>query len=98
MDPETLGLSLVAEKIYSPFLMQWSPDSSHIAFIGKYGFRKEDGLWLYSLKEKSITSIAKGKFQGLVWTSNKSLAAIYCQDTGECAQILEYDLANVIEP
>ncbi|MFT3893990.1 MAG: hypothetical protein QM730_20365 [Anaerolineales bacterium] len=98
MDPETLALSVVEEKIFSPFLIQWSPDSTQIAFIGKYGSRKEDGLWLYSLKEKSITRIANGIFQGLAWTSNKTIAAIYCQDIGKCAQILEYDLANVFKP
>lgn len=98
MDPETLGLNVVAKDIYSPFLIQWSPDSTHIAFIGKYGFWKEDGLWLYSLKDKTITSIAKGRFQGLAWTSNKNLAAIHCEDIGMCAQVFEYDLAEVIKP
>jgi len=98
MDPETLGLSVVAENIYSPFLIQWSPDSTHIAFIGKYGFWKENGLWLYSLKDQSIISIAKGQFQGLAWTSNKSLAAIHCEDIGMCAEVFEYDLTSAIEP
>ena len=98
MDPNTVGLNVVAENIYSPFLIQWSPDSTHIAFIGTYGFWKEDGLWLYSLKDKSITNIAKGKFQGLAWTSNNSLAAIHCEDIGMCAQIFEYDLTSVVEP
>jgi len=98
MDPETLGLSLVAKKIYSPFLIQWSPDSTHIAFIGEYGFWKEEGLWLYSLKDQSITNIAKGIFQGLAWTSNKSLAAIHCEDRGNCRQVFEYNLTNASEP
>jgi WD40 repeat protein len=98
MDPETLGLSAVSENIYSPFLIQWSPDSTNIAFIGKYGYWKENGLWLYSLKDKSIINIAKGRFQGLAWTSNKSLAAIYCENIGVCTQILEYDLTSVVEP
>jgi Tol biopolymer transport system component len=98
MDPENLELSVVAENIYSPFLIQWSPDSTHIAFIGYYGFWKENGLWLYSLKDQSITSIAKSRFQDLAWTSNNSLAAIHCEDIDVCTQILEYDLTRIVEP
>ena len=98
MDPNTLELSVVAEHIYSPFLIQWSPDSTHIAFIGAYGFWKERGLWLYSLKDQSITLVGKGQIQGLAWTSNKSLAAIHCEDIGKCAQVFEYDLTSVTGP
>ena len=98
MDPDTLELDLVAKKIYSPFLIQWSPDSTHIAFIGEYDFWKENGLWLYSLTDQSITSIAKGQFQGLAWTSNSNLTAIYCEDTDRCAQIFEYDLTSIVKP
>jgi len=98
MNPETLQYEVVAESIFSPFLLAWSPDSNHIAFIGKYGFRKENGIWLYSIKTNSITEISKGIFQGIVWRPDgNSLVAIKCEDFDICNKILEYDLSNILE-
>lgn len=98
MNPETLQYEVVADRIFSPFLLSWSPDSAHIAFIGKYGFRKENGIWLYSVKTNSITEISKGIFQGIVWRPDgSSLVAIKCEDLGVCNKILEYDLTNILE-
>ncbi len=99
MDPETMQYQVVADQIYSPFLLQWSPDSTRIAFIGKYGFRQENGLWFYSVNTKSITNISKGDFKSLVWRPDgKNLVAIRCQDLEVCTQVYEYDLTQIVEP
>lgn len=98
MNPETLELTVVAKEIYSPFLIQWSPDSAYIAFIGGHGFWKERGLWLYSVKDNSVTSISAGIFQALAWTSREKLAAIECEDFEICRNVLEYDLTDVVRP
>ena len=99
MNPDTLQYQVAIDNIYSPFLLQWSPDSTHIAFIGKYAFWKEDGIWLYSVDTNSVRSISKGRFQSIAWTSDgKSLVAIRCKDTDVCAQIYQYDLAQILEP
>lgn len=98
MNPETLQYEVVADNIFSPFLLFWSPDSTHIAFIGKYGFWKENGIWLYSFETDSITEISKGKFQGIVWRPDgKSLVAIKCESLDVCNEILEYDLSSILE-
>jgi len=95
MDPETMQYQIVMDKIYSPFVLEWSPDSREIAFIGKYGPLKENGIWLFSVNTKSIINIAKGIFQGLVWRPDgKNLVAIHCKDLEVCAQVVNYDLTN----
>jgi len=98
MNPETLQYEVVADKIFSPFLLSWSPDSNYIAFIGHYGFRKENGIWLYSIKTNSITEVSKGIFQDIVWRPDGNrLVAIGCEDLGVCNKILEYDLTTILE-
>lgn len=98
MNPETLQYEVVADSIFSPFLLSWSPDSTHIAFIGKYGFSKENGIWLYSVKTKLVTEISNGSFKSIVWRPNgNSLVAIECEDLDVCNKILEYDLTNILE-
>jgi WD40 repeat protein len=98
MNPETLQYEVVADSLYSPFLLSWSPDSSYIAFIGKYGFRKENGIWLFSTKTNSITEISQGTFHGVVWRPDgNSLVAIKCQSIDVCDQILEYDISSVLK-
>ncbi len=99
MDPTTLQPKAVANSIYSPFFLVWSPDSNRIAFIGKYGFRKENGIWLYSIKTKSVTEISEGIFQGIAWRpDSKHLVALRCQDLEVCTQVYEYDLTQIVEP
>jgi Tol biopolymer transport system component len=99
LNPDTLEYQVATDNIYSPFLIQWSPDSTQIAFIGRYGFGKENGIWLYSLNTNAVTKIAEGRFQGIVWKSDgKSLVAIRCESSDVCAQIYEYDLTHIIEP
>ncbi len=97
MNPETLEYEVVADNIYSPFLLVWSPDSTHIAFIGKRGFSKENGIWLYSTKTNTITNISKGIYQGIVWRSNTNVVAIQCEDLEVCNQIIEYDISNLLD-
>ena len=98
MDPETLQYDVVADTIYSPFLLAWSPDSAYIAFIGKYGFWKENGIWLYSVKSNMVTEVSKGTFQSIVWRPDgKSLVVIKCEDLDVCNKILEFDLTNILE-
>jgi WD40 repeat protein len=98
MNPETRQYEVVADKIFSPFLLAWSPDSTHIAFVGNYGFWKENGIWLYSVETDSVTEISKGKFQGIVWRPDgKSLVAIKCENLDVCNEILEYDLSSILE-
>jgi hypothetical protein len=96
MNPDTLQPSAVADSIFSPFLLSWSPDSTHIAFIGKYGFWKENGIWLYSTKDNSITKISEGRFQEVIWRSNSSVIAIRCESIDVCHQIMEYDLTSIL--
>jgi hypothetical protein len=98
MNPETLQYEVVADNIFSPFLLSWSPDSTHVAFIGKYGFWKENGIWLYSVETNSITEISEGVFQGMAWRPDgNSLVAIECQSLDVCDKILEYDLTSILE-
>lgn len=98
MNPETLQYEVVADNIFSPFLLSWSPDSTYIAFIGKYGFLKENGIWLYSAKTNSIIGVSKGIFHGIVWRPNgNSLVAIKCQSLDICDEIVEYDLTSILE-
>lgn len=98
MNPETLHYEVVADSIFSPFLLSWSPDSTYIAFIGKYGFLKENGIWLYSNKSNSITEVSKGMFQSIVWRPDgNNLVAIKCESIDVCDQILEYDLTSILE-
>lgn len=97
MNPETLQYEVVADNVFSPFLLSWSPDSTHIAFIGKYGFLKENGIWLYSVETNSITEISTGTFQGIAWRPDgNSVVAIQCEDLHVCNKILEYDLRSVL--
>lgn len=99
MNPETLQYEVVADNIFSPFVLAWSPDSTQIAFIGKHGFWKENGIWLYSVKPNTVTEISKGIFQDIVWRpdGNNSLIAIQCEDFDVCNKIMEYDLTNGLE-
>jgi len=99
MNPTTLQYQVATDNVYSPFLIQWSPDSMQIAFIGKYGSWKEEGIWLYSPNTNSVTNIARGKFQSILWTSDgKSLVAISCKDSYECSKIYKYDITHILEP
>jgi len=93
LDPDTLQYHVVAKNIYSPFLMAWAPDSEHLAFIGHHGYWKENGLWLYSIADNSLSKIEKGIFQSVVWKSNNDVVAIQCQDLDLCDQIIEFRLS-----
>lgn len=98
MNPETLQYEVVADNIFSPFLLAWSPDSTQIAFVGRYGFWKENGIWLYSVKSNTVTEISEGIFQGIVWRPDgNSLVAIKCEDFGLCNNIIEFDLSGILE-
>jgi hypothetical protein len=97
LDPETLQYEVVANNIFSPFVLSWSPDSTHIAFIGKRGFWKENGIWLYSIKNNKVTSISEGIYQSIVWKSDTNVAAIQCEELSVCRQMVEFDLSNIIK-
>jgi len=99
MDPATLNPILVEENIYSPFVLAWSSDSRHIAFIGKYGFWKEYGIWVYSLDTDTITQVSLGTYQSIVWRPGENiLVAIECDENYDsCNKIMEYDLTSVLD-
>lgn len=98
MNPENLAYDAFADKVFSPFLLAWSPDSSYIAFIGKYGFWKGNGIWLFSVKDGSIKEISKGKYQSLLWRGDGNrLVAIKCENIDVCNKIIEFDLTQLIE-
>jgi dipeptidyl aminopeptidase/acylaminoacyl peptidase len=98
MDANQLEPKAVLDNTHFPFIMEWSPDSKYLAFIGQSGKSEEDGIWLYSVEEDTIVNIATGKFQDILWNPEKtSLFAIKCDDD-YCSQILEYDLEEVIHP
>jgi hypothetical protein len=97
LDPETLQYRAVIENIFSPFLLSWSPDSNHIAFIGRYGFWKEKGIWLYSVKNNTVINISEGIYTSIVWRSKTSVVAIRCEEISVCHQVVEFDLSNTIE-
>ena len=97
LDPLKLLPVIAASNIYSPFVLAWSPNSTYIAFIGKYGFQKENGLWLLSLQNESIIEISKGIFQSIVWRSSENnLLAIKCENLDVCNEIIEFDLTGVL--
>jgi hypothetical protein len=97
LDPETLQYEVVADNIFSPFVLSWSPDATHIAFIGKRGFWKENGIWLYSIKDNTVTSISEGIYQSIVWRSDTSVVAIQCEELSICRQVVEFDILSILE-
>jgi len=97
MDADQLKPKAVSGNIHFPFIIKWSPDSRHIAFIGEYGSFKQTGLWLYSIDTNSVLNIAEGTFQDILWNpDNKGLFAIRCDDNHYCSQVEEYDLAGIL--
>ena len=87
----------VLSEIHFPFVLSWSPDSKIIAFIGEYGYFKENGIWLYSLENNSVVKVGKGKFQDILWADDsKSLFAIQCDNNLYCSTIEEFDLRNIM--
>ena len=97
MSPETLHYEVVADGIFSPFLLSWSPDSTHLAFIGDYGILKEKGIWLYSVKTNIVAQVSKGRFQSIVWsTDGEDLVAIQCDSIDLCDKVLKYDVTNLV--
>lgn len=97
LNPETLQYEVVADSIYSPFLLAWSPDSTYIVFIGKRGFLKQNGIWLYSTKTNTVSKISEGIYQGVVWRSDNSVVAIQCEDLQVCNQIVEYNVSSLLD-
>jgi hypothetical protein len=98
MNSDKLDPKPVLDNIHFPYITKWSPDSRYIAFIGKYGATKQDGVWLYSIENDSIVNIATGKFRYVLWNpENEILFAIKC-DNDQCSQILEYDLSEILKP
>jgi hypothetical protein len=100
MDAGKLQPHPVLDDIHFPYVLAWSPDSTQVAFEGKYGSMQEEGLWLYSSTSNSIIGIAKGRFRSLLWTKDgKNLITIRCNEGGDdCSQIEEYDLTGVLTP
>jgi len=99
MDANQLEPHAMLDKIYFPYIIKWSPDSKHIAFIGQYGYFKQDGIWLYTLANNSVINISNGNYRDILWTSDgKGLIAIYCKQIHNCSQIDEYDLTSVVRP
>lgn len=99
MSPESLDAHPVHENIYSPFLLQWSPNSKYIAFIGQSGLGKQDGVWLYSLDTDTLTLISKGDFSSLAWKADgNNLVAVRCDEVEvlTCEIIEEYDISKAI--
>ena len=97
MNPQTLTPTVAFDKIYSPYLLAWSPNSKNIAFIGEYGFLKQYGIWLYSLETNTVSLVSPGIFNGLLWSPDgKKLVAIGCIKDNQCSHIEEYDLTNIM--
>jgi hypothetical protein len=97
MNPENLKYEVVADNIYSPFVLAWSPDSTYIAFVGKRGFLKTNGIWLYSTKTNTVTNISEGTYTSIVWRSNSSVVAIECEDFDVCNQVVEFDISSILD-
>lgn len=97
MSVEKMNPKPVLDNIHYPHIIEWSPDSNYIAFIGEYGSFRQDGVWLYSIKENKIINIAKGRFANILWNDNNSLIANQCDKDYTCSEIDEYDLSNVMK-
>lgn len=97
MNPETLEYEVVAEDIYSPFKLMWSPDSNYIAFLGKSGFLKQEGIWLYSGKTNTISKVSIGNYRNILWRSETEIVTIECEDTFVCNQVVQFDISSLLE-
>ena len=99
MDADQLEPYPVFDSVYFPHLIEWSPDSKHIAFSGQHGSLKSKGLWIYSLESGSVISVEKGDFQTILWRPDgRSLVAIRCDEDHFCSQVVEYDLTKIVQP
>lgn len=97
MNPETLEYEVVAENIYSPFKLIWSPESKYIAFLAKSGFLKQEGIWLYSTKTNTISKVSIGNYRNILWRSETEIVAIECEDTFVCNQVVQFDISSLLE-
>jgi len=69
--------------IYSPYNVQWSPDSTKIAFLGKLSNdeRERTNLWVIDIKTRQLFLIATGFFGRFTWSPNSNeIAVISCSD------------------
>jgi hypothetical protein len=82
----------IFDGVYYPHILEWSPNSKSIAFIGEYGVLKQEGIWLYVFEENRIINIAKGNFKDFLWLNDSTLVAIKCDDNVWCGEILEYSM------
>lgn len=97
MNPETLEYSVVANKIYDPTKLVWSPDSRYIAFLGQSGLLKQRGIWLYSTKTNTVSKISIGKYRNFIWRSETEIVAIQCEDTFVCNQVVQFDVSGLLD-
>ena len=97
MNAEGKNPIAVLDQVYFPFLLKWSPDSKFIAFIGRQGYFKEEGIWLYSIERKSAIEVAKGKFKDILWSiDGKNITAIQCEDDLNCSNIEDLDIGTIV--
>ncbi len=100
MDPIEQKPVPVADKIYHPSKLIWSPDSTWLAFVGEYGASKMHGLWLYSTNLRKVYFIASGIFENIAWSPDGNrIAATKCESNHpnqicERYEIWEYNLTS----
>ncbi len=98
MDANFSNPRVILDNIFFPHIIEWSPDSKYIAFIGEYGNNRQEGIWLFSVENNSITSIDQGEFQDVLWgnKNSNSIFAIKCNGHLNCKEIIEYKLNDLI--
>ena len=95
MEVEDLKPYPVLDDIFSPYVIDWSPDSKYIAFIGKSGDRKQYGVWLFSVESGTVSLISEGEYRTVLWRDDGlSIVALRCEDVLECNQVEEFKLTN----
>lgn len=101
MDPITLEPTPALDNLYFPGNPYWSPDNRWIvlqAYVGESGSK---GLWLFSVDSGDLYLIAKGEFNGFLWSQDgQEIIAVHClnQDVPSCqdTEIVKYDVRQFV--
>lgn len=99
MGAEELQPDSVLDGIYDPTVMQWAPNGQWLAFVGRSGRLRQEGIWMFSPANAQLGLVAEGRFTGLAWSpGSQALAAVKCTDDF-CQQneVWQYDVSQVAQ-
>ena len=102
MDPKEKKPTPILEGVYEPYLLEWSPNSQWLAFIGEYGLLRTHGIWVYSVGTQEIFLVAEGPFSDFEWASPNSILAVrrvgFTDDKlHDIDEIWEYDVSSIYQ-